>query len=189
VSSRLSWRRSTERCGCSVPRWQGRPPRAANVRGSWANRSVTASTTSITRTHLHERAKSSLPQRRCCGLSRHPRPLRRETCTARCRLSSSKRPSSRPRAQHHASANRGMRGTTEPHRGANPRSTQEERRGDPPTQGARRSRSGSLTRAGRWTATPATSPTPGARARRTHGQRWATTLNGVDATTATKTAL
>jgi hypothetical protein len=51
--------------------------------------------------------------------------------------------------------------------GANPRSTQEERRGDPPTQDARRPRSGSLTRVGRWTATPATSSTPGALARRT----------------------
>jgi hypothetical protein len=83
--------------------------------------------------------------------------------------------------------NRGMRGTTEPHRGANPRSMREERRGDPPTQGARLPRSGSLTRAGRWTATPATSSTPGARARRMREQRWATTLDGVDATTATKT--
>jgi hypothetical protein len=46
-----------------------------------------------------------------------PSTPRRETCTARCRISSSKRPSSRPRAQRHASANRGMRGTTEPHKG------------------------------------------------------------------------
>jgi hypothetical protein len=55
--------------------------------------------------------------------------------------------------------------------GANPRSMQVKRRGDPPTQDARRPRSGSLTRAGRWTVTPATSSTPGARARRMREQR------------------
>jgi hypothetical protein len=73
--------------------------------------------------------------------------------------------------------------------GANPRSTQAKLRGVPPTRDARRPRNGSLTRAGRWTVTPTTSSTPGARARRTREQRWATTLDGVDATTATKTAL
>jgi hypothetical protein len=50
--------------------------------------------------------------------------------------------------------------------GANPRSMQVKLRGDPPTQDARRPRSGSSTRAGRWTETPATSSTPGARVRR-----------------------
>jgi hypothetical protein len=46
-----------------------------------------------------------------------PRPLRRGTCTARCKPSSSKRPSSRPRARRHVFANRGTREATEPHRG------------------------------------------------------------------------
>jgi hypothetical protein len=55
-------------------------------------------------------AKSSLPSRRCCGLCRHPRPPKRGTCTARCRFSSSKRPSSRPKARRRASANRGCTG-------------------------------------------------------------------------------
>jgi hypothetical protein len=61
--------------------------------------------------------------------------------------------------------------------------------GDPPTQDARRPRSGSLTRAGRWTATPATSSTLGVRARRMRERRQATTLDGVDTTTAMRTAL
>jgi hypothetical protein len=100
-----------------------------------------------------------------------PRPPRRGTCTTRCRLSSSRRPSSRPRAQRHAFANRGMHEATGPRRGANPRSMQVKQRGDPPTRDARRPRNGSSTRAGRWTATPATSSTPAARARRTRGRR------------------
>jgi hypothetical protein len=53
--------------------------------------------------------------------------------------------------------------------GANPWSMQVKQRGDPPNRDARRPRSGSSTRAGRWMATPATSSTPGARARR---MRW-----------------
>jgi hypothetical protein len=55
--------------------------------------------------------------------------------------------------------------------GANPRSMQVKLRGDPPTRDARQPRSGSLTRAGRWTVTPATSSTPGARARQMREQR------------------
>jgi hypothetical protein len=55
--------------------------------------------------------------------------------------------------------------------GANPRSMQEKRWGDPLTRDARRPRSGSSTRAGRWTVTPSTSSTPAARARRMRG-RW-----------------
>jgi hypothetical protein len=88
-------------------------------------------------------------------------PEARKTCTASCRHSSSKRPSNRPRARHHAFANRGTREATEPRRGANPRSMQVKRRGDPPTRDARRPRSGSSTRAGRWTAMLATSSTLG----------------------------
>jgi murein DD-endopeptidase MepM/ murein hydrolase activator NlpD len=55
--------------------------------------------------------------------------------------------------------------------GANPRPMQEKPRGDPPTLDARRPRSGSSTRAGRWTVTPATSSTPAARAERMRGRR------------------
>jgi hypothetical protein len=65
----------------------------------------------------------------------------------------------------------GVHEATRPHRGANPRSMQEKRRGDPPTRDARRPRSGSSTRAGRWTVTPATSSTPAAQARRMRGWR------------------
>jgi hypothetical protein len=43
--------------------------------------------------------------------------------------------------------------------------------GRPATRDVRRPRSGSLTRAGRWTVTPATSSTPGARARQMREQR------------------
>jgi murein DD-endopeptidase MepM/ murein hydrolase activator NlpD len=55
--------------------------------------------------------------------------------------------------------------------GGEPRSTQAKPRGVPPTRDARRPKSGSLTRAGRWTVTPATSSMTGARARRTREQR------------------
>jgi hypothetical protein len=59
----------------------------------------------------------------------------------------------------------------------------------PPTRGARRPKSGSSTHAGRpETAMPATSSTPDERATRRHGQQQATTLGGVDATTAGRTA-
>jgi hypothetical protein len=81
-----------------------------------------------------------------------------------------------------------MRGMTKLHREANPRCTQRDQRGGPPTKDARRPKSGSLTHAGRWMVTPVTSSTPGAPAGRTHEQRGATTLDGVDATTAAKTA-
>jgi hypothetical protein len=162
---RLSWRRSTERCGCSAPRWLEKPPLAANACGSWAGRPTTASTPT-TLTHLHGQVRSSSPPRRCCEQCRHPRPLRRGTCNARCRLSLSKRLSSRPKAQPHISASRGMHEETGLHRGANPQSTQVKLRGAPPTRDARRPWSGSLTRAGRWTVTLATSSMPTARAGR-----------------------
>jgi hypothetical protein len=59
----------------------------------------------------------------------------------------------------------------------------------PPTQGARRSRSESSTRAGKpKMATPATSSMPGGRATRRRGRRRATTLDWVGATTAGRTA-
>jgi hypothetical protein len=73
--------------------------------------------------------------------------------------------------------------------GANPRSMQVKWRSDPPTRDAHRPKSGSSTRAGRGTATPVTSSTLGGRARQTREQRQATTLGGVDATTAMNTAL
>jgi hypothetical protein len=64
-----------------------------------------------------------------------------------------------------------------------------EQRNTPPTRGARRPRSGSSTRAGKpRMATPVASSTPIGRATRRHGQRRATTLSGVDGTTAEKTA-
>jgi hypothetical protein len=100
-----------------------------------------------------------------------PSSLRHETCTARCGRSLSKRPSNRPRARPRASANRGMHEATGRHRGANPRSMQVKRRGDPPIRDAHRPRSCSSTRKGRWTATPATSSTPAARARRMRGRQ------------------
>jgi hypothetical protein len=187
-----SSRRSIERCGCSAPQWLGKPPRVANARGSWANRPATASTptsTSITQTRLRGRARSLSPPQRCCGPCRPPRRLRCETYTARCSHSSSRQPSNRPRARRLASANRATREVTGPRRGANPRSMQVKRRGDPPTRDARRPKNGSSTRAGRWTATPVTSSTLGGRARRMRGRRQATTLGVVGATTATKIAL
>jgi hypothetical protein len=95
-----------------------------------------------------------------------PSTPRRETCTAKCRHSSSRRPSSRPKARRHAFANRGMHEATGSRRGANPRSMQVKRRSDPPTRDARWPRSGSSTRSGHWTATPATSSMLGVRARR-----------------------
>jgi hypothetical protein len=133
--------------------------------------SSTPTLTSTTRTRLRGQVKSSLPLRHCYGLCRHPRPPRRGTCTARCRFSSSKQPSSRPNAPPHVSDNRGMREEAGLHKGANPQSTQVKLWGVPPTRDARRPMSGSLTRAGRWTVTPATSSTPGARARWTRERR------------------
>jgi hypothetical protein len=70
ASSKPSWRRSIERCGCSAPLWRGKPLHAASAYGSWACRPATASTpisTSTTQTRLREQAKSSSPPRRCCG--------------------------------------------------------------------------------------------------------------------------
>jgi hypothetical protein len=62
-----------------------------------------------------------------------------------------------------------------------PRYTRVARPSAPPTQGARRPRIGSSTRAGKLeTATPATSSTPDGQAKRRHGRQRATTLDGVD---------
>jgi hypothetical protein len=59
----------------------------------------------------------------------------------------------------------------------------------PSTRGAHLPKSGSSTRAGRpETATPATSSTPDGRAMRRHGRQQVTTLGGVDAMTAGRTA-
>jgi hypothetical protein len=61
VSLRPSWQKSTTRCGCFAPPSLEKPPRAANVRVSWAGKPATASTptlTSTTRTLLRERARS-----------------------------------------------------------------------------------------------------------------------------------
>jgi hypothetical protein len=74
-------------------------------------------------------------------------------------------------------------------RGLSPRCTQAERQSDPPTRDAHRLKNGSSTRAGRGTATPATSSMLGGRARRMRERRQATTLGGVDTTTTMKTAL
>jgi hypothetical protein len=115
--------------------------------------------------------------------------LRRGTCTARYRRLSSKRPSNRPRARRPASANRGTHQAMGVHRGPSHRCTQVERQSDPPTRDAHRLRNDSSTHARHGTVTPATSSMLGGRARRTHGRRQATTLGGVDATTAMKTAL
>jgi hypothetical protein len=71
----------------------------------------------------------------------------------------------------------------------NPRYTRAERLSAPPIRGARRPKSGSSTRAGRpETAMPATSSTPDGRATRRHGRQQSTTLGGVDAMTAGRTA-
>jgi hypothetical protein len=103
--------------------------------------------------------------------------------------SSSKRPSSSPKARRPASASRGAHGTMGAHKVPSPRSMQVTRPSAPPTRGARRPKTGSLTRAGKLeTATPATSSTLGGRAKRRHGRQKATILDGVDATTAMRTA-
>jgi hypothetical protein len=130
-----------------------------------------------------------LPPRRCCGPCQPPRRPRRETCTVRCRHSSSKRPSNRPRARRPASTSRGTHEAMGVRRGPSPRCTRAERRSAPPTRDAHRLKNGSSTRAGKHgTATPATSSMLGGRAKRMRERRQATTLGGVDATTAMKTA-
>jgi hypothetical protein len=145
--------------------------------------------TSTTQTRPRERVKSSLPPRHCCGPCPLPQRLRRETCTARRRRSSSKRPCNRPRARCTASASRGARVTTGARKAPKHRYTRAVQRSGPPTQGARRSGSGSYTRAGKpKTVTLAASSTPGGRATRRHGQRQATTPDGVGATTAERIA-
>jgi hypothetical protein len=153
---------------------------------------VTASTptsTSTTRRRPRERDRSISPPQRCCGPCPPPRHLKHGTCTARRRRSSSKQPSNRPRARRPASANRGANGRMGARKAPNSRYTRVERRSAPPTRGARRPKSGSSTRAGKpKMATPATSSTLDERATQMHGRRQATTLGGVDATTAGKIA-
>jgi hypothetical protein len=118
-----------------------------------------------------------------------PSTPRRGTYTARHRRSSSKRPSSRPRARRLASASRGAHGTMGVHKVPSPRSTRVVRPSPLPTRGVRRPWSGSSTRAGRrGTAMPATSSTLGGRAKRRRGRQQATTLDGADATIAMRIA-
>jgi hypothetical protein len=64
ASSRPSSQRNTARCGCFEPPSLGKPPRAANVRASWASKPASASMStsmSTTRTHPRGRARSSSP--------------------------------------------------------------------------------------------------------------------------------
>jgi hypothetical protein len=184
-------RRSTARCDCFEPPSLEKLPRTANARASWTGRRATASTltsTSTTRTHRRERAKSSSQLQHCCKPCLLPRRPRRRTCTARRRRSLSRRSCNRPRARRLASASREARGTTGACRAPRRRVTWVVQRDNPPTRAERRSRSESLTRAGRpRTATPATSSTPGGRATRRHGRRWATTRGRAGVTTAVRT--
>jgi hypothetical protein len=163
-----------------------------NARASWADRPAIASTptsTSTIQAHPRERAGSSLLPRCCCGPCLPPRRLRCGTCTARRRRLSSRRPSNRPKARRPASASRGVRGTMGVRTAPSPRCTRAAQRSVPPTRGARLPRSGSSARAGKpKMATPATSSTPSERATRRRGKRWATTLDGVGATIAGRTA-
>jgi hypothetical protein len=192
ASSRPSWRKSTERCGCSAPLSREKPPRAANSRVSWADKPAIASmptSTSTIQIRPRERAKSSSPSRHCCGPCPPLRRPRRGTCTARCRRSSSKRPSNRPKARRPASAKRGAREMMGVRKALSPRYTRAARLSAPPTRGARQPRNGSSTRADKpETATPATSSTPNEQAKRRRGRQQATTLDGVDITTAMWTA-
>jgi hypothetical protein len=103
--------------------------------------------------------------------------------------SSSKRPSSRPRARRPASDSRVTRRAMEARRDPNLRYMRVGRRSAPPTRDAHRPGKGSSTLAGRHaTAMPATSSTLGGQAKRRRGRPQATTLDGAGATTAMKTA-
>jgi hypothetical protein len=145
--------------------------------------------TSTTRIRLRERAKSSSSLQHCCGPCPPPQRPRRGTCTARRRRSSSKRPSSRPRARRPASVSRETRGAMGARRGPNPQYTRVEQRSAPPTRGARQPKSGSSTHAGRrGMVMPATLSTLGGRAKRMHERQQATTLGGADATIAMRIA-
>jgi hypothetical protein len=149
-------------------------PHAPNARSSWAGWPATVSTltsTSTTRTHPRERAKSSSQQRRCC----EPCPLlqrpRRRTCTVRRTRSSSRRLCNRPKARRPAFASRAVRGRTVARRGRRRQFTRAVRRDNPPTRAKRRSGCKSSTHADRpRTATPVTSSTPVEQATRRRGQ-------------------
>jgi hypothetical protein len=118
-----------------------------------------------------------------------PAPSTPEARNLHRRRSSSKRPYSRLRARRPAFANRGARGTTRARRAPRFQYTRAARQGSPPTKGARQSRSGSLTCAGKpKMVTLVTSSTPGGRETRRHGQRQATTPDGMGAMTAKRTA-
>jgi hypothetical protein len=140
-----SWR-STARCDCFELPWPEKLPHAASARVIWAGKPASASTltsTLTTRTRPRERARSSLQLQHCCGSCQPPQRPRHETCTARCRRSSSKRPFRRPKARRPASTSRGAHGTTGARKALNHRYTRGVRRNGPPTRGARRSGSGS----------------------------------------------
>jgi hypothetical protein len=141
ASLRPSSRRNIARCGCFGPPSPEKPPRVANAHASWADRPVIASTptsTSMTRARPRERARSSLPPRRCCGPCPPPRRSRRGTYIARRRHSSNKRLSNRLKVRRLASASREVRGTTRARRVPSPRCTRATQRSVPPTWGAHR---------------------------------------------------
>jgi hypothetical protein len=164
----------------------------ASARGSWVNRPATASTptsTSTTRTHLRGRARSSSPPRRCCGPCRPPRRLRHETCTARCRHSSSRRPFNRPRARRHASANRGTHEATRLRRGGEPSVHAGEATGRPANPGRTPAKERLLDTRRALDGDARNVINARRRAKRMRERRQATTHGGVDATTAMKTAL
>jgi hypothetical protein len=180
------------RCGCFEPPSPEKPPRAVNASASWASKPASASTstsTSTTRTRPREQVRSSLPLQHCCGPCPLPQRPRRGTCTAKRRRSLSKRTCNRPRARRPASASMGARGMMGVHKVLKHQYTRAARRNGPPTQGAHRSGSRSLTRAGKpKTVTLATSSTPGERATQRHRRRRATTPGGVGAMTAERIA-
>jgi hypothetical protein len=153
-----------------------------------ASTSMPTSTSTI-QTHLCVRVRSSSQPRRYYGPCPLPRRPRRETCTARRRRSSSKRPCNMPEARRPAYASRVAPGMTAARRAKRHPSTQTVRQGNRPTRAEPRSGSGSLIRVDRLrTATPATSSTRAERATQKHGRRQATTPGGVDATTTARIA-
>jgi hypothetical protein len=169
----LSSQKNTVWCDYCAPPLLEKPRRAANACTSWASRPASASTPtsmSTTQTRHRARVRSSPQQQRCSEPCPRPQHLRRETCTARRRLSSSRRPYNRPKARHPTYASRAVCGTTAAPKAKRRPSTRVAWRGNQPTRAERRSWSGSLIRAGRpRTVTPATSSTLAERATRRHG--------------------
>jgi hypothetical protein len=156
------------------------------------SRLVSASTptsTSTTETRRRERARSLSRPQHCCGPCVHPQHPRLGTCTARRKLSSSKRPFSRLKARHPACTILAARGTTATLGTGKRLSTRTARQDKRPTWAERRSMSESLTCADKpRTATLTTSLTPDVQATQRHGRRQATTRDGVGVTTAARIA-